>query len=149
LRLGAGRAVVVHGLDGIDEVSTIGKTRVARVDGGRVFVDEIEPGDFGAKKASPDQIRAGGTIEDNVRIALSVLAGKRKTPVDEARLELCAANAGAVFVVAGRAKDFESGFRKAVEVLESGAAFKKLEEIVAMGGDVEKLVLWKRKFGVA
>jgi len=146
LGLGVENAVVVHGLDGIDEISTIGKTRVATVRDGRVLVKEMAPGDFGAEKALLEHIRAGETIDENAEIALRVLAGKGNTPVDQARLELCAANAGAVFVVAGKAGDFKDGFGQAMDVLKSGKGLFKLEEIVAMGGSPEKLGAWKKKF---
>ncbi len=149
LRLGTKNAVVVHGLDGIDEISTVGKTRVAVVKDGKVFVKEMEPEDLGAKKTVLSQVRGAETIEGNAEIALRVLAGKKESPTDVARLELCAANAGAVFLVAGKANGFETGFRKALEVLESGAALEKLGEIVDAGGDREKLSGLEKKFVVS
>ena len=147
LRLGTENAIVAHGLDGMDEVSTLGKTKVAIVKGGKITVKEIEPSDFGAKKAALDQVKAGETVEENAGIALNVLAGKKETPADLARLELCAANAGAVFVVARKANDLKEGFRQAMELLESGTGLKKLEEISrASGGDSEKLSALEKKF---
>jgi len=147
VRLGARNAMVVHGLDGIDEISTVGKTKVAVVKGGKVVSHEVEPGDFGAKKAAIDQVKAGETVEDNVEIALRVLAGRKENNTDSARLELCAANAGAVLVVAGKAGDLQTGFQKALDVLGSGTPLEKLGEIVAAsGGDAAKLSALEKKF---
>ncbi|MCX6767324.1 MAG: anthranilate phosphoribosyltransferase [Candidatus Micrarchaeota archaeon] len=147
VRLGIENALVVHGMDGIDEISTVGSTRAARVRKGKVSMLEMVPRDFGAKKAAISQVRAGKTVEENAKIALDVLSGKKQTATDVARLELCAANAGAVLVVAGKASDFKKGFVKAMETLESGAPLEKLVEVAAAsGGDVGKITELKNKF---
>jgi anthranilate phosphoribosyltransferase len=146
-KLGAEHAIVAHGLDGMDEISTIGTTKVAKVVNGRVSVSELSPGDFGAKKATLEQLKAGESAEENAGIALRVLAGRKENATDSARLELCAANAGAVLVVAGEAPDLKAGFKQAMGILESGAGLEKLREIVAAsGGDAAKFKTLENKF---
>ena len=133
--LGLKKAMVVHGFDdkdepAMDEISTIGKTRVAILDAGVIKVHELYPEDFGLKKSDPDHIKAPKTLEGNLNVVRRVLEGKKENEKDEARLDLCLANAGAILFIAGKAENLEEGVKTARAAVESGAALKKLEEFV-------------------
>ncbi len=123
--MGARRAMVVHGLDGIDEVSTVGPTRISEVRNGAVRTYTITPEDLGLPGASPEAI-AGGRPEENAAITSSVLQGERGPRGDIVR-----ANAGAALIVAGLAGDWKDGIELAGRAITSGAAYEKLEALRA------------------
>jgi len=124
--LGTERALVVHGADGLDEVTIADKTFVAEARNSEVRTFEIQPADFGLEIAVLDHVR-GGDAETNATIVRDVLSGARH---DAAR-GLVIANAAAALHVGGVANDFRDGARLAVESLDSGSAFSKLNELVA------------------
>lgn len=131
--LGTKKAMVVHGFDGkenpaMDEISTIGRTKVAILDEGKITVGEFHPEDFGIKKINKELIKAPVTVHENVEIALHVLKGRKESPEKEARLKLCLANTAAILFIAGKAKDLKEGMKIAGEAVNSGLALKKLEE---------------------
>jgi anthranilate phosphoribosyltransferase len=123
--LGAERALVVHGSDGLDEITTTGPTRAAWVDGAGVRELEIEPGDYGIAPP-PEGALAGGDAALNARILRSVLEGEPGP-----RRDIVVLNAGAALRVAGRAADLAGGVALARESLDSGAAQEKLDQLVA------------------
>jgi anthranilate phosphoribosyltransferase len=125
VELGTERAWVVHGEDGLDEITLAGKTVVAEAYDDRVKTFEIEPGDFGFEVRSLGHLR-GGDAEANARIVSDVLAGKRR---DEARA-LIVMNAAAALLLGGVASDLREGARIAGEAIDSGAALKKLELLI-------------------
>ncbi len=120
--LGTQRAWVVHGEDGLDEITLAGKTLVAEAIDGSVVVREIEPESFGLGKARLDHLR-GGDAETNARIVQDVLEGKRK---DEAR-DLVVMNAAAALFVGEMTNDLPAAARLAEKAIDSGAAWEKLE----------------------
>lgn len=124
--LGTERAWVVHGSDGLDEVTLDGHTAVAEVDatGVRVFV--VGPEDFGLQRVALDELR-GGDAEANARVIREVLSGER----GGAARALVVANAAAALFVGGRAGDLRGAARLADESIESGSALSKLEELAA------------------
>jgi anthranilate phosphoribosyltransferase len=133
--LGVKRAMVVHGFDengapAMDEISTIGKTRVAFLDEGEIKILELYPEDFGLKKTHKRLIMAPDTLDENLKIAMNVLEGKRDNTEEEARMDLSLANAGAILFLAGKADNFEEGVRKAKKSVEKGYAYNKLQEFV-------------------
>jgi len=121
--LGSKRALVVHSFDGLDEISISDTTSVYDVTDGTVEEYIITPEMFGLTRAAPDAIR-GGTIDSNLRMAQSVLAGDAGAPRDAVLL-----NAGAGMVVAGLADDIGAGIKQAAQAIDSGAARKKLDEV--------------------
>ena len=121
--LGSDHALVVHGRDGLDEITTTAPTLVAEVEAGRIRSYEIDAADLGLPAARPDLL-AGGSPEENARRLELVLAGGHGALGD-----LIAANAGAALYVAGRAADLRAGVARAREVLASGAALDKLGEL--------------------
>ncbi|HEU4931770.1 MAG TPA: anthranilate phosphoribosyltransferase [Pyrinomonadaceae bacterium] len=123
--LGTERAWVVHGEDGLDEITLAGKTHVAEVQNGEVKTFEIGPGDFGFETGSLDHLR-GGDAEANAEIVSAVLAGSRK---DEARA-LVIMNAAAALFVGEAAADLRDGAKIAADSIDSGAAQHKLELLI-------------------
>lgn len=133
--LGVKRAIVVHGFDeegnpAMDEISTIGKTKVAILDNGKIEVKEIYPEDFGIKKTNKEFIKASSDLDENKRIAIDVLSGKNKNEIEQARLDLCLVNASAILFIAGITDNFKEGVNIAFNAVESGDALKKIDEFV-------------------
>ena len=123
--LGTERAWVVHGEDGLDEITLAGKTHVAEAQNGEVKTLEIGPEDFGFEAGALDHLR-GGDADANAEIVSAVLAGTRK---DEARA-LVIMNAAAALFLGGAAAGLRDGAKIAAESIESGAALQKLELLI-------------------
>ena len=119
--LGSVRAWVVHGADGIDEISTTGHTKVAEYRDGSVHTFYIHPSDFGIPKAMPADLR-GGDAAENAAIIRRVLDGQSGAPRNVVLL-----NAGAALFVAGRAESVGDGVRTAASTIDSGAARATLD----------------------
>jgi anthranilate phosphoribosyltransferase len=122
--LGSTRAWVVHGADGLDELSTTGYTKVSECRAGAVNTFYVHPAEVGLPKA-PLAALAGGDAVANGAIARRVLGGERGAPRDIVLL-----NAGAALFVAGRAPHLPDGLRMAAEAIDSGAARRSLETLV-------------------
>ncbi len=129
-RLGAERALVVHGKEGLDELSISGPTLVADARDGQVSRYEIEPGDVGLK-LSPIEAIAGGDPEQNAAIITSVLNGE-----EGPRRDVLLINAGAGIVAAGLTPDIADGVRLAAESIDSGRARAALESLVELSNQV-------------
>jgi anthranilate phosphoribosyltransferase len=123
--LGTEHAWVVHGEDGLDEITLAGKTHVAEARGGEVRTFEIAPDDFGFDAAALDHLR-GGDTEANAAIVRAVLEQKRH---DEAR-KLVVMTAAAALVLGGVADNLRDGARRAAEAIDSGAALGKLDLLI-------------------
>jgi len=123
--LGAERAWVVHGSDGMDEITTTAPTHVAELSDGRIIEREIAPEDAGLSRAAPDAL-AGGTADTNAEALVGVLAG---TP--GAYRDIVLINAGAVLVVAGKVRDLREGAALAAETINSGRAMQTLQRFIA------------------
>lgn len=123
--MGARRAFAVHGLDGIDEVSTVGATKISELRNGRVRTFTVTPEELGLAAASPDAI-AGGRPEENAAITTAVLRGERGP-----RQDIVLANASAALVAAEIADDWRGGIELARRAIASGAAYEKLEALRA------------------
>lgn len=123
--LGTEHAWVVHGEDGLDEITLAGKTHVAEAQNGEVKTFEIGPGDFGFESGPLDHLR-GGDADANAEIVSAVLAGQRK---DEARA-LVIMNAAAALFLGGVAGDLREGAKIAADSIDSGAARHKLELLI-------------------
>jgi anthranilate phosphoribosyltransferase len=124
-RLGAQRALVVHGADGMDEITVTRETLVAGVGEAGIEEYEISPEDFGLPLHAPDGL-LGGDAHLNARILRDVLSGEESG----AARDIVLLNAGAAIYVAGRAKSIESGVRLAEESIGSGAALGALEGFI-------------------
>ena len=123
--LGAEKALVVHGSDGLDEITVVGPTRVAEVSDGSVTEYEISPERFGLPRHAHDGL-LGGDAHLNARILTDILSGEE----EGAARDVVLLNAGAAVYVSGRATTIEEGVRLAEESIASGAAKEALEDFV-------------------
>ncbi len=121
--LGAVDAMVVHGEDGLDEISISDGTKVSRFKDGEVENFYIGPEDFGIRRNKIEYIR-GGNKEDNIAITLSILNGE-KGP----RQDIVLINSAVALVVAGKTEDFKTALSMAADAIHSGRALRKLEEV--------------------
>src|ERR1700693_3558708 len=124
--LGSERAYVVHGSDGLDEITTTGPTAVAALETGAVRTFEIAPEQVGMARASAEALR-GGDAETNAAALKAVLEGRKGPYRDIAVL-----NAAAALVVAAKAKTLAEGVRLAQHAIESGKALGTLDRLIAM-----------------
>jgi anthranilate phosphoribosyltransferase len=124
LLLGSDRAWVVHGADGIDEMSTTGHTKVSECRNGAVSTFYVHPSDFGIPKADRKDLQ-GGDAAANAAILREVLAGD-KGP----RRDVVLLNAGASLFVGGRAASVREGIERAAQAIDSGAARTKLDAMI-------------------
>jgi len=122
--LGSRRALVVYGMDTLDEITITGNTKVSELKDKKVRTYYVKPQDFGMKQARLDDIK-GGSIEENAGIVREVLEGE-KGP----RQDVVLMNAASALVVADKAKDFKEGIKIARESIESGMAKEKLEKLI-------------------
>src|ERR1700683_1238514 len=123
--LGLHRALVVHGLDGLDEITITGPTRVAEARVGSVRTYEVDPEEFGMKRATLADI-SGGDAAENAAIVREVLSGK-KSP----RRDVVVLNSAAALVAAGRADHLADGIPLAAQSIDSGAAAAKLAALAS------------------
>ncbi len=122
--LGLRRALVVHGLDGLDEITITGKTRVAEARAGSVRSYEIEPEEFGMNRASLQEI-SGGDANENAAIIRAILEGEKS-----ARRDIVILNAAAALVAAARADHIAGAIPLAAKSIDSGAAAQKLNALI-------------------
>jgi anthranilate phosphoribosyltransferase len=122
--LGSQRALVVHGHDGLDEVSACAPTRVTELKDGLIRTYDIAPERYLGRRAAPAEV-AGGDPPFNATLAWCILSGEK----GGAR-EVVLLNAAAALMAAGRADGFEDGMRLAAESIDSGSARDKLERLV-------------------
>ncbi|MFC1569655.1 anthranilate phosphoribosyltransferase [bacterium] len=125
-KLGSEHVMVVHGEDGLDEMTLTGKTRVSELKDGVVQTYDLDPTSFGFTLASPDDLK-GGDAEQNAAIVQAVLQGKKDGKRDTVVL-----NAGAVIYVGGKAPSIQAGMQLAEQAIDSGAALQKLEMLVTL-----------------
>jgi anthranilate phosphoribosyltransferase len=125
-QLGSERAWVVHGADGLDEISTTGYTKVSECRDGAVNTFYIHPADVGLPKAAPEMLK-GNDAAANAVVVRDVLAGKRGPARDIVLL-----NAGAALLVAGAAATVPDGIATAAEAIDSGGAARVLDRLVAL-----------------
>jgi anthranilate phosphoribosyltransferase len=124
--LGSERAWVVHGADGLDEISTTGYTKVSECCGTTVNTFYLHPSDVRLRKASAHEL-VGGSAEDNARIARDVLAGRAGAPRDIVLL-----NAGASLFIAGAAPTLARGLSMAADAIDTGGAAGVLDTLVRL-----------------
>ena len=124
--LGSERAWVVHGADGLDELSTTGYTKVSETRGGAVRTFYLHPADVGLAKADPADL-AGGDATENAMIARDVLDGATGP-----RRDIVLFNAGAALLVAGAVPSVSDGIARAAQAIDGGAARLALDRLVAI-----------------
>ncbi len=124
--LGSERAWVVHGADGIDEISTAGYTKISECRDGAVNTFYLHPADVGLPKATTASLK-GGDAHQNARIIEAVLAGERGAPRDVVLL-----NAGAALFIAGDASSVEDGILRASRAIDRGDVRRTLDTLVSI-----------------
>lgn len=136
-KLGTDEALVVHGMDGLDEVSTIGKTKLAWVKDGEITTREITPQDLNLRQAKPNEI-SGFDIDQSARLMVKILNGSEEK--NSSRLQMVLANTAAAILVGGKTEDLAKGIELARESINSGHAYEKLKGLVEFtNGDESKL----------
>ena len=123
--LGVKRALIVHGTDGMDEISIGAPTLIREITDGTESAYEIRPEDFGITPASKESIR-GGKPDENAAVTRSILSGE----ITDARADVCLLNAGAAIYIGGAASSIADGIAKARQTIADGSALKKLEDFI-------------------
>lgn len=125
--LGYTNAMFVHGLDGLDEISLLGKTRINELKDGEVTTYEIQPEDFGIERCTLEEIKTG-TPEENAKTIHGVFSGEITGP----RRNAIVLNAAGALIVGGKAAGFAEGIALANKLIDSGAAAEKLSQLREM-----------------
>jgi anthranilate phosphoribosyltransferase len=140
-RMGTEEAMVVHSVEGMDEISVTGRTLVSWLKDGNVTTREYLPEEMGIKsrhKGLPEV----NSVEDSAKLTLNLLSGD---VTDAASLDLVLVNSAAALTVSGRAEGLADGVEMARQSIESGAAYRKLRELILMsGGDDSQIELYAR-----
>jgi len=126
--LGSESVWVVHGSDGLDEITTSGSTSVVELKNGTIRSFEISPDDVGLPRVKTDALK-GGDAQNNAKALLDVLKGTKSALRDIALF-----NAAAALVVAGRAKDLKDGMTSAIKSVDSGEAEGRLDRLIVVSG---------------
>ncbi|ACX73532.1 anthranilate phosphoribosyltransferase [Methanocaldococcus vulcanius M7] len=122
--LGLKGALVVHG-SGMDEITTIGKTKISEMKNGEIKTYYIDPEDFGIKKAKLDEIK-GGNSEENAKIIRGIFEGEEVG----AKRDIVVLNSAFALYIADETKNVEEGIKLAEKSIDSGKALKKLEDLI-------------------
>ncbi len=134
-RLGVRHGWVVHGSDGLDELTLTGPTTVAEVRAGSTRMYEIVPEELGLARVRGEALLGAESAAGNAEILEAIFSGGDRTPHAGARRDVVALNAGACLVVAGVAANLKDGLGKAMAAIQSGAAATLLERLRAFGRD--------------
>jgi len=124
--LGVKRAMIVHS-DGLDEISTMGSTKILQLKAGKITESVLNPADYGIKKASLDDLK-GGDAKSNAETVRNIICGKETG----AKKDIVVLNAAAAIIVGGLADDFASAIKTAAKAIETGSAMRHLEKLVAV-----------------
>ncbi|QWV99200.1 anthranilate phosphoribosyltransferase [Geomonas nitrogeniifigens] len=130
-KLGCRRGYVVHGSDGMDEVTLTGESTIAEVSADGVKVYKVTPEQFGLERAPLAELH-GGDAQGNAVIVREILSGK-----DGAKRRIVLLNAAFALVATGKAADINEGIRLAAETIDSGRSLKQLERLVALTNEVQ------------
>lgn len=123
-KLGTKSAWVVHGSDGLDEITTTSKTYIARLENGKIMQEEITPEDFGLRRANLDDIK-GASAKENARALLDILNGRQNPYRD-----IVLANSAAAILISGKEENLEDALWCAAYALDSKKALKVLESYI-------------------
>jgi anthranilate phosphoribosyltransferase len=124
--LGCGHALIVHGSDGLDEITVTGKTKIVELKGTEITTYSIHPEDFGISLSSFDDMK-GGNAKENALIANTVLSGSKG-----ARRDVVLLNSAAGLIAAGKAADFNQGIEIAAQSIDSGKAMAVLQDLIQL-----------------
>ncbi len=123
--LGSDRAFIVHGTDGLDEITLTGKTHVCELNAGKVEEYDFDPRKLGFKYCKADDLK-GGSPEENADLIRGILSGARQDPCSD----IVVLNASAALLAVGKAKGWEEAIELAQGAIDSGCAEKKLMELI-------------------
>ena len=123
IKLGIERGMVVHGTDGLDEISITTETKISEIQGGKVVNYSISPEQFGIKRASLADIQ-GGTPKENAQIIIDIFNG-----VKSAKRDIVLLNAGASIYIGKMATSIEQGVEIAAQIIDTGKAMDKLNQL--------------------
>jgi len=123
MKLGTEQITVVHSEEGLDEISISGKTFLVTSKDGNLYSATITPEDLGLKRSFIDNVK-GGDRKENAKIIIDLLKGEKGAPRDMVLM-----NSAVALHIAGKVKDFKEGIDAATESIDSGNAYKKLEEL--------------------
>ncbi|MFC1954332.1 anthranilate phosphoribosyltransferase, partial [Chloroflexota bacterium] len=126
--LGCDHALVVHGEDGMDEISITGKTQVYEVTKDGIENYTVSPDDFGLSLAGPETL-LGGTADENAALLRSILSGTQGPQRDVVLM-----NAAAALLAGDKVKNLQDGMESAKEILDNGQALSKLEQLITYTG---------------
>ena len=129
-RLGVKKAVVVHGMDCLDEVSPSAPTLVCELKNGYYRTSEIKPEDFVLIRGKKEEL-VGGTPEENAEITKGILSGK----IQGTKRNAVLLNAGLALYAAGAVKTMAEGVKKAAELIDSGAAYRTMEDYIKVSNE--------------
>lgn len=132
LNLGSEKAMVVCGEDGLDEITTTAATHVSEIRDGRVVDYIIYPEELGISTASPDEIK-GGSAKENAEAIMEILGGAKGPKRD-----IVIINSAAALYVGNACKNMKEGVGLATEIIDSGAAYEKLQELKSYSGSCQK-----------
>ncbi len=130
--LGVKHSLVVHGDDGLDELSISDCTTVCEIDGDEIKKYSISPESVGLKRGSKSDI-VGGNASENAQITLGILKGE----IRDAKRDIVLLNSGAALYVSGKADSIEAGVKLAGELIDNGSAYKKLEQLIEFSNRVQ------------
>lgn len=139
-KLGYKKALIVHGADGLDEISNIGDTEIVELKGNSIDKYMVTPKDFGIEKATYDDIKAV-SAEQNIIDFLRILFNKEKGP----KRDIVLMNAAASLYVMDKVKTLKDGVELSIKLIKEGKAADKLKELINFVGDIKKLEEWKIK----
>jgi len=125
-------AIVAHGLDGLDEISILGRTSIAEVKDGNIKKYEIAPEEFGIPRCTLEDV-AGGNPETNARMIRDIFEGRDKGH----RYNFLLLNSGAALYVGGVAESLKDGIERARQIIDSGDAARKLDEYIAKSNELK------------
>lgn len=128
LNLGAKRGMVVHGMDGLDEITVTRESRISEIKDAGVHTWYLDPRDYGIELADADELK-GGTAKENAEITRAVLSGERGPKRD-----IVLVNSGAAIYIGGKARTIADGIDLAEESIDSGKASGKLYELAKLSG---------------
>jgi len=142
--LGCEEAMVVHGLAGLDEISTCGKTIISHLKDGFVNTIEVCPEDFGVQQTNLESLR-GSTSEVNAEVLFKIIGGYCEK--NDPKMEVVLVNSAAGIILGKKADDLKSSMHVARESIRSGEAYKKLTELIkASRGDLSKIEELENKY---
>ena len=135
LNLGVKRGMIVHGFDSkgnpaMDEISNVGKTKVAFIEDGNIDVRYISPEDFGLEYSREDDIQAPDSPEEHVQIIKDILDNRIETKQQKARMDLCLMNSASILYVTDKVKSLKEGVELSRKVLKEGIAKEQLNNII-------------------